>query len=119
MQTCLRRVLQTAVFQNSRYWEGFASVRYNSNKAAVCRVNRITYVRVYPTTVVLPNGSTISVRYREPRKIIKLPLDLSTLTAAEREDRLRKRKPKTKIVIEEDIEDDFDVDRYSHLWKKK
>jgi len=44
---------------------------------------------------------------------------LSALTETERAERLAKRKPKRKVVKEEEIEDSFDVNQYSHLWKKK
>jgi hypothetical protein len=40
------------------------------------------------------------------------------LSEAERQKRLAQRKPKKKVKIEEDIEDTFDQDSYSHLWKK-
>lgn len=76
------------------------------------------YARLYPTTVVLPDGSSFNIRYYEPRKIIKLPLDLSTLSEAERMARLERRKPKKKVKIEEDIEDDFDARKYVHFLKK-
>ena len=49
----------------------------------------------------------------------QLPLDLSTLSEAERLARLEKRKPKQKVKIEEDIEDDFDARKYVHLLKKR
>lgn len=76
------------------------------------------YARLYPTTVILPDGSSFNIRYYEPQKIIKLPLDLSTLSEAERMARLERRKPKKKVKIEEDIEDDFDSRKYVHLLKK-
>ncbi|XP_025108891.1 39S ribosomal protein L55, mitochondrial-like [Pomacea canaliculata] len=94
--------------------------RDNSNRTSICRTNRYSYVRQYPTMLVLPDGATVTIRYKEPRRIIKLPVDLSTLSESERRYRLQQRKPKQKIVIEEDSDDDdFDVDRYSHLWKNK
>jgi large subunit ribosomal protein L55 len=43
---------------------------------------------------------------------------LSSLTEAEKQKRLDQRKPKKKVKIEEEMEDSFDVDSYSHLWKK-
>jgi len=49
---------------------------------------------------------------------LQLPLDLSTLSEAERMARLERRKPKKKVKIEEDIEDDFDARKYVHLLKK-
>lgn len=45
---------------------------FNSNIAAVTKVHRETYTRTYPTTVVLADGSSINIRYHEPRKIIKV-----------------------------------------------
>lgn len=48
-----------------------------------------------------------------------MPQDVSQLTEAEKIARQARRKPKEKIVIEEEIEDTFDLKKYSHLWKKK
>lgn len=97
-------------------WQPFRCL--NSNIASITKVHRKMYARLYPTAVILPDGSSISIRYYEPRKIIKLPLDLSTLNEAERMARLERRKPKKKVKIEEDIEDDFDARKYVHLLKK-
>ena len=44
----------------------------NCNRAAVCRVHRLRYPQLYPTMVVLSDGSTISARYHEPRKIVRV-----------------------------------------------
>ncbi|XP_042885833.1 39S ribosomal protein L55, mitochondrial-like isoform X2 [Penaeus japonicus] len=95
-----------------------AKTNINCHRASIARIGRLTYTRMYPVTIVQTDGSTINVRYHEPRKIIKLPLDLSTLSEAERRKRLEARKPKAKVVIEDDIEDDFDLGSYQHLWKK-
>ena len=46
--------------------------RHNSNRAAVTKTNRNLYVRTYPTLLVHPDGSTITIRYPEPRKVIKV-----------------------------------------------
>ncbi len=51
--------------------------------------------------------------------LFQLPVDLSSLTEEEKAIRLAKRKPRQKIVIQEEIEDTFDVNQYSHLWKRK
>ncbi|XP_050738921.1 39S ribosomal protein L55, mitochondrial-like isoform X4 [Eriocheir sinensis] len=90
----------------------------NCHRTSTARIGRLTYTRTYPTLLVQSDGSTINIRYHEPRKIVKLPLDLSTLTEAERRKRLEARKPKVKVVLEDDIEDDFKVTNYEHLWKK-
>ncbi|XP_044743588.1 39S ribosomal protein L55, mitochondrial [Chrysoperla carnea] len=91
----------------------------NAHTASITRTHRLKYANTYPTVVVQPDGSTFNIRYHEPRKIIKLPLDLSTLSEAERRARLEKRKPKKKIKIEEDIDDGFDTKKYLKYMKKK
>nr|CAH0098069.1 unnamed protein product [Daphnia galeata] len=90
----------------------------NGHRASIGSIGRSIYVRTYPSLLVQPDGSTITVRYKEPRAIIKLPIDMSTLSEAEKQKRLTLRKPKKKVKIEEEIEDTFDQDSYSHLWKK-
>ncbi|XP_015923013.1 large ribosomal subunit protein mL55 [Parasteatoda tepidariorum] len=97
-------------------WE---QVRNGSNRTCIAKIGREKYVRVYPTMVVNSDGSTYTIRYHEPRKIIKLPMDTSKLTAEELHIHLNRRKGIKKVVIEEQFEDDFDINRYSHLWKDK
>nr|CAD7586681.1 unnamed protein product [Timema genevievae] len=90
----------------------------NCNTASICKIHRAIYARTYPTIVVLPDGSSVNIRYHEPRKIIKLPLDLSTLTEEELKERLERRKPKKKVTIIEEIEDNFDANKYIKFIKK-
>ncbi|KAK2143311.1 hypothetical protein LSH36_855g01082 [Paralvinella palmiformis] len=94
------------------------TIRCNCNYAAVTKIKRIYYPKMYPTVMVLADGSTIHLRHKEPRQVLKLPLDLSKLSEEERAIILARRKPKQKVVVEEEIEDEFDVNQYSHLWKK-
>ncbi|XP_068247172.1 large ribosomal subunit protein mL55 [Palaemon carinicauda] len=96
-----------------------AKMNINCHRTSIARIGRLTYTRMYPTTLVQMDGSTITIRYCEPRQIIKLPMDLTTLTEMERRKWVEARKPKAKIVIDEDIEDDFNIGNYQHLWKKK
>ncbi|RVE50960.1 hypothetical protein evm_004369 [Chilo suppressalis] len=84
----------------------------NNNIASVTKIHRELYTRQYPTKVVLADGSSIDIRYHEPRKIIKLPLDLSLLSEDERKIRLEKRKPKKKVKITDDLEDNFNAKKY-------
>ncbi|XP_055587197.1 39S ribosomal protein L55, mitochondrial [Uranotaenia lowii] len=91
----------------------------SSNTAAIVKIHRSLYARRYPTMVVLPNGATININYHEPRRIIKLPLDLSTLTEAERKARLEKRKPRQKIQIQDEVEDNFNARKYVKFMKKE
>lgn len=48
----------------------------------------------------------------------QLPLDLSTLSEAERKARLDKRKPRQKIRVEEELEDSFNSNKYLNYIKK-
>lgn len=51
---------------------------------------------------------------------LKMPVNLSTLSEEERRARQKRREvKKTKSKIVDIYEDDFKVDDYSHLWKKK
>ncbi|XP_013872888.1 large ribosomal subunit protein mL55 [Austrofundulus limnaeus] len=92
---------------------------HNSNKTSVVRFGRQHYERMYPVLLVRPDGSTVHIRYKEPRGILLMPVNLATLSEEERQARMKKRMVKTKETEEVIYEDDFKVDTYSHLWKKK
>ncbi|EEB11792.1 glutamyl-tRNA amidotransferase [Pediculus humanus corporis] len=100
--------------------KNYESIRWLSNTSAVVtKIHRKHFLKHYPTLVVEPDGSTYTVRYHEPRKIIKLPLDLSKLSEEERNYYLQKRKPKKKVIVEESFDDNFDSNKYLNLLKKK
>lgn len=80
--------------------------------AGITKKHRKTYERTYPTVLVLPDGSSMNIDYHEPRQIIVLPIDPSTLTDEQRRLLYIKRKPIQKIVLQEEIEDDFDETKY-------
>ncbi|XP_043289348.1 39S ribosomal protein L55, mitochondrial [Venturia canescens] len=86
--------------------------------AGITKKHRKIYERTYPTVLVLPDGSSVNVDYHEPKKIVALPLDLSLLTEAEKKARLEARKPKTRVKLVEDIEDDYDENRYLKFVKR-
>lgn len=44
----------------------------SSATAGITKTHRLLYCRVYPTTVVQPDGSTITLRYHEPRQIVQV-----------------------------------------------
>lgn len=46
----------------------------NSSSAAITRIHRSKYLLQYPTTVILPDGSSIVIRYPEPRQIITVSI---------------------------------------------
>lgn len=53
----------------------------SSSSTSITKVHRATYARTYPTVLVLPDGSSINIKYHEPRKIIKvLYYNLNQLT---------------------------------------
>lgn len=117
----------------------------SSVTAAVTKIHRTVYCRVYPAIIVQPDGSTITVRYHEPRKIIRvkniskqnhsiilkisiiivvlyvfqLPLDVSMLTEEQRRQRLDSRKPRVSVKIEEDLEDSYNAKKYLRYIKKQ
>ena len=90
---------------------------------------------MYPVLVVNQDGSTYTIRHRfilnpptfdsailpyrrTPLQILALPLDPSTLTKEEREERERaKRAARERVYVEEDMEDDdrWDQDQYRQL----
>lgn len=48
-------------------------VRYlNSVSALITRPHRLNYLKTYPTVIINTDGSSINVRYEEPRRIIKV-----------------------------------------------
>lgn len=120
--------------------------RISSSTAAVTKVHRELYFRLYPVVVVLPDGSSIKVNHHyQPQEIItvkkgrlsvnyifngflmfrlfdfrfQMPLDLSKLTDAERKARLESRKPMKETRIVEDIDDNFQAKKYLKFVKRK
>ncbi|NXT38986.1 RM55 protein, partial [Pelecanoides urinatrix] len=90
----------------------------NSNRASVSHLHRQLYGRLYPVLLVKTDGSTVRLRYREPKRILMLPLDSSTLPEAERKARLRRQFPsKPKAGTEETFES-IDLGTYKRFWKK-
>ncbi|VDP05618.1 unnamed protein product [Soboliphyme baturini] len=94
------------------------TARFNCYRASIGKIRRTLYHRFYPVLLVNPNGNCYSIRFREPRKIIQLPLDPMTLSDEERRERLSQRKGvKQKMDQQDTIDDSFNSDRYNFLWK--
>ncbi|XP_042333207.1 39S ribosomal protein L55, mitochondrial [Sceloporus undulatus] len=92
----------------------------NSNRTSIACIARQKFGRTYPVLLVRPDGSTIHIRYKEPRRILSIPIDINTLPEAERRARLRRRDAgKLKPKQEATFEDDFKLDDYRKFWKKK
>ncbi|XP_032704403.1 39S ribosomal protein L55, mitochondrial isoform X1 [Lontra canadensis] len=98
-----------------------SSWQADSNRASLTRVHRQAYARLYPVLLVKQDGSTIHIRYREPRRMLEMPVDLDALSPEERRARFRKREAQLRKKEEEEPElsDDFDVEQYKRFWTKK
>ncbi|CAM9660278.1 unnamed protein product [Lampetra planeri] len=96
--------------------------RFNSNRASVVRTARNVYPRPYTLLLARPDGSTVRIRYTEPKKIIMLPVDLDALSEEEKLARLRARggrKERPKSSAEDDLGDELHTDTYSKFWRNK
>lgn len=73
-----------------------------------------------------PSNHRVPRWLRDPSKrlirlfcdMFQLPLNLNTLTEAERKKRLEARKPRIKVKIEEDLDSSFDSKKYLKYFKK-
>ncbi|NXG69446.1 RM55 protein, partial [Baryphthengus martii] len=92
--------------------------RSNSNRASVSHLHRQFYGRLYPVLLVKTDGSTVHLRYKEPKRILMLPLDSSTLPEAERKARLRRQFPSQPKAETEETFDSIDMSTYKRFWKK-
>eukprot|EP00069_Balaena_mysticetus_P022510 bmy_03328T0 len=114
-----QRVVTGAALESRRQLY-MSSRRADCNRASLTRVHRQTYARLYPVLLVKQDGSTIHIRYREPRRMLTMPVDLDSLSPEERRARFRKREAQVKEKEEEpELGDDFDVEQYKQFWTKK
>ncbi|XP_015182833.1 PREDICTED: 39S ribosomal protein L55, mitochondrial [Polistes dominula] len=86
--------------------------------AAITKKHQNVYVNTYPTILVLPDGSSLNIEYNTPRKIIVLPFNIAELSEEEQKIKIENRKPKTKVTIMEEIQDDFDGFKYVNMKKR-
>ncbi|KAM9232472.1 large ribosomal subunit protein mL55 [Leptosomus discolor] len=94
------------------------SSRRNSNRAAISHLHRQLYGRLYPVLLVRTDGSTVRLRYKEPKRILVLPLDSNTLPEAERKARLRRQFPSRLKARTEETFEGIDLATYKRFWKK-
>lgn len=89
------------------------SVRYlNANRCVVTKVKRTRFARLYPTMAVLPDGSTITIKYAEPKHLIKFAIKLEEASEEEKKRIQLLRRPKQKLVVTEDTGSGFDPRKY-------
>ncbi|XP_021244022.1 39S ribosomal protein L55, mitochondrial isoform X2 [Numida meleagris] len=91
---------------------------HNSNRTSVTHLRRQVYGRLYPLLLVRTDGSTVHIRYKEPKKILMLPVDSSTLPEAERKARLRRQFPSKLRARQEEALEELDLEKYKKFWKK-
>jgi len=91
----------------------FEQIRnFNANRAVVTKIKRTTYCRKYPTLLVQPDGSTITINYHEPREIIKLPVKFEECSP-EQQKRIRlMRQPRGVTKTKEELVTTFDPLKY-------
>ncbi|XP_076753782.1 cystinosin-like isoform X2 [Xylocopa sonorina] len=87
--------------------------------AAITRKHRKIYYNTFPTYLVLPDGSSITIDYDVPRRIITLPLNIDTLCEEERKTRIEKRRTIVKAKISDEYQDDFDETEFYKVAQPK
>lgn len=65
--------MKSLLFLTNVPFKSLNQMRYVSSKtAAITKIHRHIYCRMYPTLLVQSDGSTINIRYHEPRQIIRV-----------------------------------------------
>ena len=102
-----------AAGQNKQVTTTFFSC-YSVCNAAITRTPKATYPGTYKVRLVQPDGSSYSIRYEEPFKIIKQPIDPASMTEEEKKERMNRLKPeKPKKIYELEEEDDENYNQRS------
>jgi len=84
----------------------------NANRCVVTKVKRTRFARLHPTLAVLPDGSTITIKYSEPKQLIKFPIKLEEASEEVKKRIQLLRRPKQKLVVTEDTGSGFDPRKY-------
>lgn len=85
----------------------------------VYKAGRSLVARMYPTTMVFKDGSSITIRYHEPRQILKMPITLEDCVdhQAKTAWQIRRRILKTGTVDTD--KDDVKFDPRKYLSKRR
>ncbi|CAF0724166.1 unnamed protein product [Adineta steineri] len=92
--------------------------RSNCYRSSITRFSRDIYSRLYPNYLVLPDGSTIRIRYSEPRHLVKLPVDIASLSEKEQKTRLLRRTAAQKERVETTLDTAYDPSAYLNQYTK-
>ncbi|KAM5157818.1 large ribosomal subunit protein mL55 [Mantella aurantiaca] len=93
---------------------------HGANRVSIVSCRRTTHLRTYPVLLVQEDGSTITVHYKEPRRLLTMPIDITKLPEEERRARQRLREQSKKVPTEKkEIYADISLDQYQKFWKKK
>jgi len=88
------------------------SRQLNANRCAVTKIKRAKATRMYPTTAVLPDGSTVTVKYPVPIQLIRFPIVMETASEEEKKKIALLRRPKQKLVVQDDSGSSFNPMKY-------
>ena len=94
----------------------------SSCSAAITRIRKKVYPRMYKVRLVQPDGSSYFIRYDKPYKIIKQAIDPANMTDEERKarmNRLKPEKPKKIYELEEEDDEGYNQRSWTDLIKKK
>uniref|UniRef100_A0A3Q3WQM4 Mitochondrial ribosomal protein L55 n=1 Tax=Mola mola TaxID=94237 RepID=A0A3Q3WQM4_MOLML len=86
------------------------TTQFNSNRTSVVRSGRQKYERLYPVMLIQTDGSTVNIRYKEPKRMLMV-------SENEREKPLLLKKTVKPSAAH--FEDDFSINKYRHFWMKK
>ena len=86
-----------------------------SCSSSLTRIKKSVYPRVYKVRLQQPDGSTYTIRYHEPRELIRLPVDPRNLTDEEKQARLNRLKPEKEIEVHEFDHEETEIIQRS--WK--
>ncbi|CAK8681436.1 unnamed protein product [Clavelina lepadiformis] len=122
-ETLRQRPCVVAVSKNVACRDAFSGktlahqFRHNSQRCMFGKQTRTTYPRMYKTKLFLQDGSTITIRTRQPKQFIRMPIDMPALPENEQKRLWLMRKETVRTVEDVDVEDDFDASEYRKFIK--
>lgn len=109
----LNREFKAVKIQRHKY---LYCIILHSCSTHITRIKKSIYPRAYKVRLQQPDGSSYTIRYHEPRELIRLPVDPNNLTEEEKQARLKRLKPEKKVEVHEF--DDEETEIIQRSWKK-